>query len=55
MRVPWGKSRGMQGAKTGEEIEIKNPDYSTKLKELAEGEVGNAAQWEGQVAANSAS
>lgn len=45
----------MQGAKTALEIKTKNPDYSTKLKELAEGEEGNTARWEGQVAGNSAS
>jgi hypothetical protein len=45
-------SRGMQGAKAAREIEIKYPDYSTKLKELAEYREEDFTVIREQVAAN---
>jgi hypothetical protein len=42
----------MQGAKAAREIEIKYPDYSTKLKELAEYREENFTGIGEQVAAN---
>ncbi len=42
----------MQGAKAAREIKIKYPDYSSKLKELAEYREGNFTGMGEQVAAN---
>jgi hypothetical protein len=48
-------SRGMLGAKAAREIKTKYPDYSTKLKELAEYREENCTGMGEPVAANSAS
>jgi hypothetical protein len=42
----------MPGAKTAREIKTGNPDYSTRLKELADNEEGNSTAKGEQVAAN---